>query len=273
MRTSPRSHKLGMGVVAWAAALLIAACSGTASDSAPHAGSSVGPTAVEARLAAAIGQQLKSGQDYDRLRAIVVLVKGRTVFEQYYRSSPEQYRNSFSVTKSVMSTLIGIAVGEGKLHPNDTLAELLPTYAAGMSRDVARTTLRQVLTMTAGFPGEIDAPDTTFTASRDWVGSILKRQARQPGDTFAYSEGAAHLLSAILVNATGMSVLEYARARLFDPLGIVTRPALEPLYKPETLDAYLAADFAWSIDPQRRHIGFSDIKLRPRDMAKLVVRR
>jgi CubicO group peptidase (beta-lactamase class C family) len=113
-------------VAACTGAFLVAACSGTApSDSAPPSGPSASPTSVEARLATAIDQELSPGRDsYSQVRAVLVLVNGRTAFERYYQSSPEQYRNVFSVTKSVMSTLVGIAVGEGRLHLDDTLAEL-----------------------------------------------------------------------------------------------------------------------------------------------------
>ena len=60
--------------------------------------------------------------------------------------------------------------------------------------------------------------------SPDWVRYILKHQDYAPGPDFHYSDYGAHLLSPILVQATGQSVLAYARAKLFDPLGIVTRP-------------------------------------------------
>ena len=272
----PRWGKFRRGVaIAAAVTLLVAACSGTSSpDSGPsgsatRAATSASSTPVEQELTTAITQQLKSGADYSAIRAILVSVQGRTVFEQYYGTTADRHRNAFSVTKSVMSTLVGIAVGEGRLHLADTLAKLLPAYAARMTPVVARTTLRQVLTMTAGFSGEIDEEALGFTTTPDWVADILRHQSGTPGQWFAYSNGGAHLLSAILVNATGMPVLQYARARLFDPLGIVTRPALEPRYEPANLDAYLAAEFAWPVDPQRHHTGFSGLKLRPREMLVL----
>jgi len=130
-----------------------------------------------------------------------------------------------------MSTLVGIAVGEGRLRLDQPLAQLLPSYAATMTPAVAHTTLRQVLTMTAGLAGSFSvAGDLGFATSPDWVRAILTHPAQPPGGSFVYSSGGSHLLSAILVTATGMSVLDYARAKLFDPLGIPTRPALQPLF-------------------------------------------
>ena len=64
-------------------------------------------------------------------------------------------------------------------------------------------------------------------------------------------------------------MLDYARAKLFDPLGIVTRPALQPLWDARNLNAYNSAGFAWPVDPQHRHFGFGLLKLRARDMANI----
>jgi len=104
---------------------------------------------------------------------------------------------------------------------------MLPGYAAVMTPRVARVTLRQLLTMTAGFHDPLN-DDALGTAS-DWVHYILKRQDNTPGEEFHYSNLAVHLLSPILVQATGQSVLTYARTHLFDPLGIPTTPAAQPV--------------------------------------------
>jgi CubicO group peptidase (beta-lactamase class C family) len=119
-----------------------------------------------------------------------------------------------------------------------------------MSPDVARTTLRQELTMTAGFPDDLFSEDLSYMTSPDWVRSILGQAIRPSGGLFTYSNRSAHLLSAILVQATGGSVLDYARVHLFDPLGIVNRPAFEPSFLPENEAAFAAATFAWPVDPR-----------------------
>ena len=139
-----------------------------------------------------------------------------------------------------------------------------------MTPAVAHTTLRQVLTMTAGLAGSFNpAGDLGFATSPDWVRAILTHPARPPGGSFVYSSAGSHLLSAILITATGQPVLYYARVKLFDPLGIPTRPALQPLFDARNLDAYNTAGFAWPVDPQGRQVGFGFLKLRPRDMAKI----
>ena len=69
------------------------------------------------------------------------------------------------------------------------------------------------------------------------------------------------------MQATGQSVLAYARAKLFDPLGIVTRPASEPPFDEAHAPDYDRAGFAWPVDPQGFHTAAFFLKLRPRDMA------
>lgn len=202
---------------------------------------------------------------FNGIRAVLVTVKGKTTVERYYSSSAAATSNIHSVTKSVMSTLIGIAIDDGRIRDIDqTLAELLPRQLSSMAPPVKTITLRQILTMTAGFPAEPPY------GARDWVASILGATPEYPpGERFAYSNAGSHLLSAILVQATGRSVLDYAREKLFTPLNISTTPAVEPIFAPENLPAYDRASFAWPTDPQGIHLGFNYLKLTARDMAKL----
>jgi CubicO group peptidase (beta-lactamase class C family) len=269
-RALRRLAQVGVAAVVLAA---VAACSDSAgtrssNDSVAPAGSSTNHAAatadVEKRVQAFLDDDYTGG--FDHIRAILVTVDGRPVFERYYHSSAAITSNVFSVTKSVMSVLIGIALDEGRLSSVDqTLAELLPTHAAAMAPQVRSITLRQVLTMTGGLPEE-----SGFEKSRDWVQSILREGVDQaPGQGFSYSNSGSHLLSAILTEATGRSTLAYAREKLFTPLGIDTIPAAEPVARDENLPAYRRAGFAWPTDPQRHHVGFSFLKLTARDMEKL----
>ena len=227
------------------------------------------PAEVEKRIQEFLHLDYTGG--FDQVRAIVVSVHGRPVFERYYHSSAATTGNVFSVTKSVMSMLIGIAIDERKLRGVDqTLAELLPAYAATMPAAVKAVTLRQVLTMTAGLPPDPPGALPGFVTSGDWVGAILREGTQQPaGQGFAYASAGSHLLSAILRQATGRSTLDYARAKLFTPLGISTVPAAEPVARSESDPAYDRARFAWPTDPQGNHVGFSFLKLTGRDMARL----
>jgi CubicO group peptidase (beta-lactamase class C family) len=189
----------------------------------------------------------------------------------YHQSSATASINIESAGKSIISTLVGIALSEGRLNSVDqTLGELLPSYAPVMSSKTKRITLQQLLTMSAGLP-----PDDVFYREvldqPDWVRYIIARgPVTAPGATFEYSSAGSHLLSAILRQATGMPTLEYARQKLFGPLGIPTTPETTIVAKAENLPAYdKARGFVWPVDPRGVHVGGGGQKLTAPDMLKL----
>ena len=218
--------------------------------------------AVDQGLAAALDQEFSS-DEYADLRSVIVLAHGRTAYERYFQSASTDYHQVFSVTKSVISALIGIAIAEGAIRGVDaTLAELLPDHAKDMTPAVAGTTLEQVLTMMGGFNDDWPGPDDP-----DWVADILGKQTSDPGSAWLYSSNSGHLAAAILAQATGTPVLEYARAKLFDPLGIPSTPAAQlAVNEPGALDG---PGFGWAVDPQGINLGGYGLRLRAQDMAKL----
>jgi CubicO group peptidase (beta-lactamase class C family) len=264
-----------------AAAVVLAGCS----DSPPTQGQNASPSATSAsgtgekspdtkQLTAAVDRFLEQSYAPGKrnVRAVLVTVGGQTVVERYYRGSDAgQSEDVRSVTKSVMSTLVGVALSEGDLEGLDQrLDRLLPAYAGTMTPEVAAITLRDVLSMTAGLPADDGGDPGPWVDGADWVRSILKRGTDQaPKTGFAYSSASSHLLAAILVQATGQPLLDYARAKLLDPLGIKTRPAAQPPFTSAGERAYQRADFAWPVDPQGVNTGFCCLKLTAADSAKL----
>ena len=206
-------------------------------------------------------------QGYGDVRALLVVMDGDTVLERYAASTPQSTHDVYSVTKSVMSLLIGIALEEGHLTSVDqTLGELLPAYVPVMDPAVEAATLRQVLTMTAG----LRVGDPIITETTDLVAETVADSYPAPaGGPFSYSNYGSHLLSAILVEATGVPTLDYAREHLFEPLGIASDPAAEPLAIEANQAVYDEAAFAWPVDPQGRHLGYAHLKLTPQDMLAL----
>jgi CubicO group peptidase (beta-lactamase class C family) len=204
-----------------------------------------------------------------------VSVDGSTVAARYRRSGPDETGHVWSVTKSVLAMLVGIAIHDGHLRGLDqTLDELLPAYRAHMTPEVASITLQQLLSMTSGLA---DAPDASVSfdlADPDIVRTILGRPLiAAPGTRWLYSNASTHLVSAALRHATGRSVLDYARAQLFDPLGIRTRPAYEGVEEFASVavfsDEFQRAGFAWGTDRQGVHVGGLMLKLTAADMVKL----
>jgi CubicO group peptidase (beta-lactamase class C family) len=275
-------------VLVAATALVVATmsgCDGQASNSAagdsPAASTAAAPASAGdlARAGAEIAEGVQALVDpteypvFRPIRAVIIEVDGHTVFEHYYRGSASDTSNVFSATKSFVGTLIGIALADGSLRSVDqTLGELLPAYAADMEPEEAAITLRQLLTMTAGLPdtSNVSGP-FPWELSDDWVKGILADQLDQPpGEGFAYSDASSHLLAAIITEAVGTSVLDYARAKLFDPLGIATSgPAADIAALPKNLPAYERAGFSWPHDPQGVQMGWAYLKLTARDMAAL----
>jgi CubicO group peptidase (beta-lactamase class C family) len=224
----------------------------------------------------------KVPERYPEVRSLLVVRHGYLVYERYWHGfGPADGQELHSVTKSIISALVGITLGDGKLKSleqtvGELLASHLPRHADPRLR---RVTVRQLLTMTGGLPGDDQSTggderlSRRLFQSRDWVGHILGRPlADKPGTTFAYSNASSHLLSAIVADATGQSTLAYARAKLFNPLGIHSDNAFQPKAghppTPAQLQAYQRAAVAWPRDPQGYHFGFGETKLPPRDLAK-----
>lgn len=205
-------------------------------------------------------------------RAVLVTVGGQTVYERREEpATPTSTYNVQGVGASILSTLVGVAVAERRLRLDQTLADLLPDYRKDMSPYLAEVTLKQLLTMSGGLPNDfypkVVRPDVP--AETDWVRTVVAAgQEKLPG-RFGYSNGGAHLVAAALARATGRSVLDYAREKLFDPLGIGTTPAAEPVPQAARFAEYDAAGFAWPRDPQSVHLGAGCQKLTASDLARL----
>jgi len=159
------------------------------------------------------------------VQSVVVVLRGRVVFEYYRDGAPATLRDVHSVSKSALSTLVGIAVGQGHFTGLDQpVLALMPEWAALNSDPrAASITVRHLLTMSPGFA--VNDPTGTAAASRPqeaWARPL--RNA--PGEAFAYDNALVPMLSAVLERATGMPLADYARRQLVTPLGFA-----EPAYR------------------------------------------
>lgn len=186
------------------------------------------------------------------LNSLLVARNGKLVGERYYRGqSRERAVNIKSASKSVIGTLVGIAIEQGKLRLDQPIAELLPRYFTSQTDPVKRTiTVRHLLTMTAGLESTSFDNYGAWVGSQDWVRDALRRpMACAPGSCMEYSTGNSHLLSAILTRATGLSTRDFANRYLFGPLGTQIRP--------------------WPRDPQGIYLGGNEMQLTPRQLLRL----
>jgi CubicO group peptidase (beta-lactamase class C family) len=133
-----------------------------------------------------------------------------------------------SVTKTVTSIVIGIASGRGEFPELDTPIIQYFSNVANVDDRKRRITIKHLLTMTSGLEWNEDWPyadprndSSVMEASFDWVKFTIDRpMAKEPGAAFQYSSGVTQLLSHIFRTTTHKDIEEYARAYLFEPLGI-----------------------------------------------------
>jgi CubicO group peptidase (beta-lactamase class C family) len=213
------------------------------------------------------------------INAVLVSVNGETKVAHYRNGSkPDDALHVVSVTKSVVSALIGIAIEEKIISGLDaTLPELLPRYGKYLTAEEKSITLRQLMSMTSGFPSEArgDKFDKAFERT-DPIPAILTGGLKSPpGEVFSYSNPGAHLVSAVLrealVRADGddpRTVLEYAREKLFDPLEIDSNGAEERRVSLGDPAYNVLTRFDWGTDAAGLHTACCLLRLRPADMIK-----
>jgi len=182
-----------------------------------------------------------------RLHSLLVSHRGELVFERYFNGrGRDDIANVKSVSKSIVSALVGIAIERGHIPGPDTpIAEYFPSIATEPGK--AGITIAHLLSMQSGLETTSNRNYGAWVQSADWVAFALRQPLMTPpGTRMQYSTGNTHLLSAILTEATGRSTLQFAREALGEPLGF-----------------YLAA---WPRDPKGIYFGGNDMELTPRQM-------
>ncbi len=189
------------------------------------------------------------------LKCLIVYKDDHIIKERYYHpgdsTSPHDVR---SVTKSIMATLIGIAIDQGIIPSEDsTIGIYVHALVDTLEPAKAGITIRHLLSMTSGLDGN-DIPNVL--EYNNWFGApdqveytLGKPMLYQPGRVFGYNTGASHLTSVILTRAAGMSTFQFADRNLFQPLGI--------------------AEPAWGTDRQGYYNGGAALSLAPHDMLRI----
>ena len=200
-------------------------------------------------------------RDFKNIHSILLVKNGKLVLEEYfYGYDRDMTHQLHSVSKSITSILVGIAMDQGKISGvEESVYHFFPDYAdskwVNQQYDIS---LAHVLMMSAGI--DWDERTRPLTDRRndivamiygdDWLNYVLnKKQVEPPGQNFNYSGGINVLLGGIVKNTSGMYADEFAEQYLFGPLGIT--------------------DYRWHRSSDGTINTQGGLSLRPRDMAKI----
>ena len=194
----------------------------------------------------------------------LLVLKGDTVLaERYnYDRKPTDRFQSFSMAKTVVSMLIGVALGEGKIKSIDQKAEEFLPELKG--QPYGETSLRHLLTMSSGvqFREDYDGKDDVSVLSRKTVGrqgpggtdavSTFTTRARPAGQKFYYASSETQVLGLVLRAAIGRNLSDYLAEKIWQPMGA-------------------EADATWLTDAGGYETGYMGINATLRDWGRLGV--
>jgi len=276
MKTHPSARKIP---IVWLWGISLMACSNDKIVPATQDGFELGSfeaAGISKQSIIGLENEIEAGQ-YN-IHSILILRNDKLIYEKYFSGEDAIFPNPAgvidhnrvtlhdcrSLTKSVVSACVGIALEQGKIHSiDDKIFNYLPAYSTFSVGDRAKITIKDLLTMSGGFEWNETTPyidtlndEINMSVKPDVVDFILSRtMVHLPGTLWNYSGGCTQLLAEIIKNATGTRIDEFARIFLFAPLHIdhyewYVREPLSP------------TDSATVWAP-------SGLRLRPIDMAKI----
>lgn len=183
------------------------------------------------------GKPLQIAMDLDtyfkdqRAAGMIILVDGKIRLERYGLDFTREGRwTSFSMAKSVTSTLVGLALKDGKIK---SLADPVTNYLPGLKGSAyGGVTVRQLLTMTSGVKWNEDYTDPNSDVARfgthqpepgvDVTVSFMRKLPREaePGQKWLYKTGETNLIGVLVSQATGKNLSEYLSERIWKPYGM-----------------------------------------------------
>jgi CubicO group peptidase (beta-lactamase class C family) len=187
-------------------------------------------------------------REIDAMHSFMLLRHGRVVAEGWWSPYDAETRHElYSLSKSFTSTAVGLAIAEGKLSIDDEVLKFFPAdVPSEPSKNLKAMRVSDLLRMSTGHQA---AAPLAARADQPWTKTFLAQPVpHKPGTHFLYNTPATYLLSAIVQKVTGMTVLDYLRPRLFDPLGI-EHPT-------------------WGTSPQQVTLGGYGLSIRTEDIAR-----
>jgi CubicO group peptidase (beta-lactamase class C family) len=196
--------------------------------------------------AAAILAFIEAADQIDSMHSFMLVRHGQVVAEAWWSPyGPESPHVLYSLSKSFTSTAVGLAVAEGKLSVDDQVLKFFPEDAPPEpSENLKAMRVSDLLRMSTGHH---TAP--SLGTDQPWTKAFLAHPVpHKPGAHFLYNTPATYMLSAIVQKVTGITVLDYLRSRLFEPLGIEN-----PI---------------WGTSPQGISLGGYGLSVRTEDIAR-----
>ncbi len=183
------------------------------------------------------------------LHSLLVSHRGELTFEHYAKGyHARRLANVKSASKSIISTLIGIAI-ERKMIAGvrEPIVRWFPELKKDPDTRKQRITIEDLLTMRSGLESTSGQNYGRWVSSRNWLRYALDRpMVSDPGTSMEYSTGTSHILSAILTRVTRKTTHQFASEVLAKPLGITLA--------------------RWPRDPQGIYFGGNEMLMTPRQM-------
>lgn len=210
------------------------------------------------------------------IRQVVAYKDGVKVLEAYKEGfKRDDTLTVMSVTKSVTSLLIGIAIDKGLIKGvNEKVMDYFPEYNVKRGeKTIYDVTIRHLLTMTAPFKGKSE-PWTKVCTSSNWTLAILDYLGGKSGITneFRYYTLGVQILYGIIQRTSGMNVLDFANEYLFKPLGIKKREDALCKNKEDQFE-YVKSRFnhgnVWFLDPTGMPTAGWGLSISAYDMAQI----
>ena len=237
----------------WSAALLAVTCPAAESTATKLPRSR--PEAQGVSPAGILAFVDEANRKIDSLNSFMLVRHGHVVAECWWEPYDAKSRHElYSLSKSFTSTAVGLAIAEGKLSIDDPVLKFFPDDAPEKPSDNLKAMrVHDLLRMSTGHEAEprLFTPEGPKLVSeqKPWVKTFLAQPVPfKPGTRFLYNTAATYMQSAIVQKATGQTVLDYLRPRLFEPLGI--------------------EDPTWGTSPQGISLGGYGLSIRTEDIAK-----
>jgi len=177
-----------------------------------------------------LNEALDDAANMNDLYSLLIGKNGDLIIENYYNNhGPDSLHDVRSVTKSITSILVGIAIDKGFISDsNNLIHEYLNPIVDSIGPDKQQISIEHLLTMSGGFewvPFGDWSEYSNWRRANDQIDYIMNKPIiNTPGQTFKYNDAASHLLSVIVAEASAMDLQDFTQQYLFDPLGIESRP-------------------------------------------------